>query len=186
MTTGGLAAWPAKVAVYAQHFARPEYTLVLGDRPLVYLFAVNETGWGNASAGWADWHTALTMLADASIAAGRGQPYIALQTWSAADGFSQLLGINSGGGGGSALPLVAALSSYALGGATDAGTPFAQFASEGEAFWGSLAATGADVVPPVAAGWDQRPRVECPPPWVPNPDPAYVVSECSSRRVLMR
>jgi hypothetical protein len=173
MSSGGLAAWPAKVAIYAQHFARPEYTVVLDNRPLVYLFSVTESAWGNASAGWADWQTALTMLSEASVAAGRGPPYIALQTWSASDGYSQLQGINSGGGG--TVPLVAALSAYALGGATDAGTPFAQFAAEGVAFWDSLAATGADVVVPVAAGWDQRPRVDCPPPWVPHPDPAYVV-----------
>ena len=172
MTTGGLAAWPAKVAIYAQHFARPEYTLVLGNRPLVYLFSVNETGWGNASAGWADWQTALSALAAASLGAGRGEPYVVLQTWSPADGYSQLSGINAGD---PSRPLIAALSSYALGGATDAGTPFAQFAAEGAAFWDALAATGAAVVPPVAAGWDQRPRVDCPPPWVPHPDPAFVV-----------
>ena len=177
MTNGGLAAWPAKVAIYAQHFARQEYTLVLGNRPLLYLFSVTESAWGNASAGWADWNTALTMLSDASIAAGRGQPYIALQTWDAADGYSQLEGINNGSLGHQHAdqPLVAALSSYALSGATDAGTPFVEFAAEGVAFWDSLAATGANVLPPVAAGWDQRPRVDCPPPWVPHPDPAYVI-----------
>ncbi len=172
MSTGGLAAWPSKVAIYAEHFARPEYTLVLGNRPLVYLFSVTESAWGNASAGWADWQTALTMLSAASVAAGRGPPYVAIQTWSASDGYAQWQGINSGG---ETPPLIAALSAYALGGATDAGTPFAEFAAQGVAFWDSLAATGVNVLPPVAAGWDQRPRVDCPPPWVPNPDPAYVV-----------
>lgn len=172
MTSGGLAAWPSKVQIYAQHFARPEYTLVLGNRPLVYLFAVDEAAWGNASAGWADWATALSMLSAASVAAGRGEPYVAIQTWDAGSGYAQLQGINAAGGG---AELVSALSAYALGGATDAGTPFAQFAAQGAAFWDALAATGAHVLPPVAAGWDQRPRVECPPPWVPNPSPAYVV-----------
>lgn len=172
MTSGGLAAWPAKVAIYAQHFARPEYTLVLGNRPLVYLFSVDEAGWGNASAGWGDWQYALEALANASLAVGRGRPYIALQTWSASDGFAQMQGINTGS---DAQQLVSALSAYALGGSTDAGTPFSEFAAQGVAFWDSLAATGADVLPPVAAGWDQRPRVDCPPPWVPNPDPAFVV-----------
>lgn len=172
MTAGGLAAWPAKVALYAEHFARPQYRLVLGSRPLVYLFDVQQAAWGNASAGWGDWAAALGALADAAEAAGRGAPYIALQTWSAADGAAQVRGINAAAGG---RALVSALSAYALGGATDAGTPWPVFAAGTEAFWDDLARTGADVVPPVAAGWDQRPRVANPPPWVPDPSPAYVV-----------
>jgi hypothetical protein len=169
--SGGLQAWGEKVRLYAAHFARAEYLLVLGNRPLVFLFDVYETAWGNATRPWSDWATSLEMLAAASLAAGLGRPYIALQTWSASEGHAQLSAINAAAG----TTLVAALSSYALGGATDAGTPFSAFAAAGVAFWDALLGTGADVIPPVAAGWDQRPRVETPPPWVPKPDPAYVV-----------
>ena len=65
-------------------------------------------------------------------------------------------------------PLVAALSAYALPGASLSGTPWPTFAAQGVAFWDSLAATGLDVIPTVAAGWDPRPRVTTPPPWDPN------------------
>jgi hypothetical protein len=59
LASGGLPALPAKAAIYGAHFARADYRLVLGDRPLVYLFGVAEAAWGNASAGWSDWATAL-------------------------------------------------------------------------------------------------------------------------------
>ena len=172
LASGGLAAWPAKVALYAAHFARAEYRTVLGNRPLVYLFAVDEGAWGNATAGWADWADALTQLADASRAAGRGAPYVVIQTWDASQGAAQVAGINAAAGNSR---LVSGLSSYALLGATDAGTPWETFAAAGVQFWDSLAATGVDVIPPVAAGWDNRPRNMTPVPWEPYVEPAYVV-----------
>ncbi len=94
---------------------------------------------------------------NASEAVGRGPVYHALQTWSAAQGSAQVLGVNAaaaaaaspamdgpdGGDVGRApLPLVAALSAYALSGATLTGTKGEAFASQGVAFWVSLAATG--------------------------------------------
>jgi hypothetical protein len=170
MAQGGLAAWPESVALYASFFARADYTLVLGDRPLVYLFSVYEGAWGSS---WAGWATALGMLNNASIAAGRGEPYYALQIWGANDGISMLNAINAAAGG---RQLVSALSAYALPGATDAGTPWAAFAASGAEFWRSLAATGADVIPCVAAGWDDRPRNESGPlPWQNFTDPSFVV-----------
>ena len=169
MSSGGLPAWPAKVAIYTAHFARTEYRTVLNNRPLVYLFSVEEGAFGGS--GWEGWAAALAALAQASLAAGRGQPYVVIQCWSAAQGLAQLQGINAAGGA----PLVAALSAYALLGATEQGTPFAAFAEAGVAFWDSLAATGVDVIPPVAAGWDPRPRNMTPVPWAPYQDPAYVV-----------
>ena len=175
MSSGGLPAWPAKVALYAQHFARPEYRTVLGGRPLLYLFAVEEGAFGGGG-GWRDWAAALGALADASLAAGRGAPYTVLQTWGAASGLAQLQAINAAAAAaGRAQPLVHALSSYALLGATEAGTPFQAFADGGEAVWDALAGTGADVVVPVAAGWDPRPRNQTPVPWAPFQDPAFVV-----------
>ena len=125
MTQGGLAAWPAKVALYVQHFARPEYRLVLAGRPLIYLFAVDQGAWGNVSTGWQDWAAALLLLRNASVAAGRGAPYVVLQTWNPADGAAQLHAINTAAGS----DVVVALSAYAGLGATDAGTPWDTFAA---------------------------------------------------------
>jgi hypothetical protein len=174
MKNGGLQAWPAKVAIYAAHFARPSYHLVLGNRPLVYLFGATETAWNSSGApgqGWEDWATALQLLATASLAAGRGAPYVVLQVWSASQGAAFCAGVNGAAKG----EAISALSSYALLGATDAGTPWDSFASQGVAFWDSLAATKLNVVPTVAAGWDNRPRNMTPVPWQPVTDPAYVI-----------
>ena len=170
-SSGGFAAWPEKVSLYASLFANPSYVLALSNRPLVYLFSVGAGDWGNVTAGWCDWASALCSLASASVAAGRGTPYYVIQTWNGAQGYAVLAGINAaaaanpGCPSSTAAPLVAALSSYALPGATEAGTPWATFADGAEAFWDALAATGAHVIPPVAAGWDPRPRVTTPPPW---------------------
>lgn len=172
MKNGGLSAWPAKVVVYAAHFARPSYRLVLGNRPLVYLFGANENDWNSSSANpWADWATALGVLSNASLAAGRGPPYVVLQVWNANQGAAFVAGVN----GAAKSEAIAALSSYALLGATDAGTPWDDFAAQGEAFWDSLAATKLGVIPTIAAGWDNRPRNMTPVPWQPVTDPAYVL-----------
>ncbi len=168
MSQGGIPEWGAKVAIYAQHFARPEYRLVLGDRPLVYLFSINEGDFGGT---WCTWYEALAVLTNASIAAGRGAPYIVLQSFSANAGATKARAINQCG----QKPVVAALSAYALPQfATNSGEPWESFAAGALSFWDQLSATGLEVAPPVPAGWDQRPRVQCPPPWVPHPSPAYI------------
>jgi hypothetical protein len=171
MANGGLTAWPAKVAIYAAHFARPSYRLVLGNRPLIYLFGATENAWGSGG-GWADWANALTLLSNASIAAGRGLPYVILQTWNARQGAAFCASVNLAANN---KTLISGLSSYALLGATDKGTAWDDFATQGVAFWDSLAATNWDTVPTVAAGWDNRPRNMTPVPWQPITDPAYIV-----------
>jgi len=172
MANGGLSGWPAKVAVYAAHFARPSYRVVLGNRPLVYLFGAGERDWNSSAvSGWADWAAALGVLSNASLAVGRGLPYVVLQVWDASQGAAFVAGVN----GAAKSEAIAALSSYALLGATDAGTPWDDFASQGESFWDSLAATGLNVIPTVAAGWDDRPRNMTPVPWQAFTDPAFVL-----------
>jgi hypothetical protein len=42
MSQGGLAAWHDKVALYVSQFQLPEYLLVLGNRPLVHIFDIDE------------------------------------------------------------------------------------------------------------------------------------------------
>ena len=160
----------AQVPVIAAHFARREYRTVLGNRPLLHLFGPQA---GDFSLpGWQGWARALAELAAAAAAAGRGAPYVVFQSASPAAGLEALRGINAAAGA----PLVAALSSYYLPGATPApGTPFADFARAAPGFWDALAATGADVVVPVAAGWDNRPRNMTPVPWEPYVHPDYVI-----------
>ena len=177
MSTGGLAAWPDRAALYSSHFARVEYKKIRSGsggalpQPLLYIFGLTEDAWGK-NTSWPAWSSALSMLANASAAAGAGTPYVVLQTWDAAQGAAQAAAINAAAGG---RPLISALSAYALAGATDAGTPWAAFAASTASFWDALADTGMAVIPPVAAGWDNRPRNETPVPWQPHTDPAFVV-----------
>ena len=159
----------APAPLYAAHFARSDYRLVLGNRPLLHLFGPAATDFGRAN--WAGWAEALRELAAGAAGVGRGAPYVVFQSANPAAGLAALRGINAAAGA----PLVAALSSYYLPGASPAGTPFAAFAASGPAFWAALAATGADVVPPVAAGWDNRPRNMTPVPWQPWVGDDYVV-----------
>ena len=169
MSNGGLPAWPERVALYQSYFARTDYTLVLNDRPLVYLFSVYENAWGNS---WSGWATALQMLANASLSIGKGMPYFVIQIWSAGEGQSILQAIN----GAAKMQLISALSSYALTGQTDAGTPWEVFVEDGVEFWDSLISTGNDIIPCCAAGWDNRPRNQSGPlPWQNFTDPQWVV-----------
>jgi len=173
MTQGGINGWPTKVSLYVQHFTRTEYRLVLDNRPLLYLFDFDPNAWGNnpTCPSYSCWWYALSLLTNASLHAGRGRPYIVLQAFDASQGAAWATSINKQG----TAPMIHALSAYALPQyATPAGTPWPTFASQSVSFWNELAATGFNVVPPVTAGWDPRPRVQNPPPWDPNPGSAYV------------
>jgi hypothetical protein len=68
------------------------------------------------------------------------------------------------------------MSSYAIvGGASyPVGGPYSALADANQAFWASAAALGADVVPPVTAGWDPRPMNETHLPWQNFTDPRFV------------
>ena len=171
---GGLSSWPKKVELYKSYLARSDYTLVLGNRPLVYLFSVFENAWGNS---WSGWATALDMLSNASLSIGRGRPYYVIQIWSANEGQEIFTAINRAAN----QTLISALSSYALTGQTDAGTPWPAFVESGVQFWDSLVSTGIDIIPCVAAGWDNRPRNESGPlPWQNYTDPSYVIGPTPS------
>lgn len=164
--------WTAAPA-FAAYFARAEYRLVLGERPLVYLFGPSADDFQKHN--WAGWAEALAELAAASQGVGRGQPYVVFMSASPAQGLAALTAINAASPGGQGAPLVAGLSSYYLPGATPTGTPFVAFAAAGPPLWDDFAATGADVIVPVAAGWDNRPRNMTPVPWEPYVHPDWVV-----------
>ena len=54
-----------------------------------------------------------------------------------------------------------AIGAYAVGG----GKPYASLAGQAHQFWEAGKATGANVVPIVSSGWDNRPFLENPAPW---------------------
>ncbi len=176
ISAGGLPAWPAQAAYFAADFAREDYMKVPDAagvlRPLVHLFSVYEGAWGPG--GWAAWDAALSILANASLAAGQPAPYIALQDFTAGSGWASMSAINGGRPKGEWL--VQALSSYAIvgGAGYPVGGPYSALAAANAAFWDAAAATGADVIPPITAGWDPRPMNQSHLPWQNFTDPAWV------------
>jgi hypothetical protein len=193
MNQVGLSGWPAAAAYYASIFARPDYMRVPdgsggAPRPIAHLFSVYEDAWGG-SGGWADWAWVLETLANATLAAGAPRPYLVLQTFSVAQGWEMIQSINNASAAAAAAAAAAAtpaappqrlidgISSYAVvGGAgfPDPG-PYSALAQANEDFWAECASTtGADVVPPITAGWDPRPMNFSHLPWANYTDPRFV------------
>lgn len=144
--------WNAQVARYVGYFKDPAYQKVLGNRPLVFLFnRIPPTPqFPDAAAVVA----AIRQLRAASTNAGLGNPYIVFQGWHADKDFNtiQEYGLD-------------AIGAYAV--FTDAalGSSYSALAAKGRRAWEAGQATGANVVPIVTAGWDDRPRVETKTPW---------------------
>lgn len=178
ITQGGLADWPTKIAEYVNNFNRSDYYKVHDPvtqqlRPLVFLFSMYENAWD--SNGWNSWITAFTMLNNASIAYGSGQPYYAVQTFDVSDGWDIMRNIN--GNSTKESWLLSALSSYAVvGGASypDGGS-YSQLIDANINFWNTIASsTTADIIVPLTAGWDPRPMNETNLPWQNYTNPSWV------------
>jgi hypothetical protein len=150
---GSEAAWPDCVQLYLSHFREPTYQMVLGSRPLVYLFNASDM-LGAGRFGSEDFaRQAFDTVRAACRDGGVGDPYLVVQDWSPATAhrFVKLLGGD-------------AVSAYASDGRGQ-GAPFADLAAHTQAWWDEFAATGSPVVPLATAGWDPRPRIETRTPW---------------------
>ncbi len=158
LSRGGPGAWPEKVERYVRYFRDPAYQTVLGDRPLVYLYSVEGLVGSGRFETWDDARAAFDRLRAATRAAGLADPYIVAQGWSPKVLKKQVadLGLD-------------AIGAYASS-AGEKAAPYARLAAHTEQWWDSFRATGAPVVPLVTAGWDMRPRVETPVPWVKDGD----------------
>lgn len=167
------------VPTLVQDFLRPDYLLVSpGARPVVFLFDVIEDAWTvPGRTGWAGWAQAMRYLANATVAAGLGAPYLSAMVWSAGEGATVYQGINtSPGGGGLDAPLVPSLTSYAYtyGASFPQPGAFTAMAAASPGYWSALAGTGAQVIPPVSAGWDPRPMNQSALPWQNYTNPAFL------------
>ncbi|MBE3065623.1 MAG: hypothetical protein IMZ69_11480 [Spirochaetes bacterium] len=146
--------WETEVKRYVGYFKDRSYQTVLGNRPLVYLFSAPDMVRKGKYADWDAVRAAFDRLRAAASQAGVGNPYIVLQGWEARgdQGIMKSIGAD-------------ALSAYAVARGSSTGMAFAALAGEAHASWETGKAAGANVVPLVTAGWDNRPRVENPPPW---------------------
>ena len=144
--------WDAQLTRYVGYFKDPSYQKVLGNRPLVYLFTPVDTTlrFPNAAAVAA----AIHQLRAATTNAGLGSPYIVWQGWDASADFKIMheYGLD-------------AIGAYAVGWGSVNGEPYADLAAAAHRFWESGKATGANVVPIVTSGWNNKPRYENPAPW---------------------
>jgi hypothetical protein len=155
---GGPSAWPAKAQRYLGYFKEPTYQTVLGGRPLVYLYSVEGLVGPGRFETWEDARAAFDELRAGAKSAGVGNPYIVAQGWSPQVLKEQMqkLGLD-------------AIGAYASSGGAKA-APYSSLAVHTERWWDAFKAVGCEMVPLVSAGWDMRPRVETPVPWVKNGD----------------
>lgn len=151
---GGAAAWPDKVRRYVSAFKEPTYQTVLEGRPLLYLYSVDGLVGPDRFETWEAARTAFDQLRAAAKEAGTGNPYIVAQGWSP-DRLKEQIGTLG----------LDAIGAYASNGG-DKAAPYAALAAHTERWWDAFRATGCEVAPLVSAGWDMRPRVETPVPWV--------------------
>jgi hypothetical protein len=147
-------AWNAEVERYVSYFREPAYQNVLGNRPLVYLFNAQGMIGPGKYTNWSAVHAAFEQLRTAATGAGAGSPYIVVQGWSAAADKAIMQNIGAD-----------AIGAYAVGGGTTSGSPYATLAAAAHSFWDADKSTGANVIPIITSGWDNRPRAENPTPW---------------------
>jgi hypothetical protein len=123
-----------------EQFRMPAYQCVLGDRPLVYIFAASAK------------HAGLVReLREEAASAGVPSPFVVLMGWSAA-----------------VAEAADACGADALGAyVTPLGnrSTFAANMAHEQRQWQALKSTGRQVVATVTTGWDPRPFLDCPVPW---------------------
>lgn len=161
--------WPGTVDRLVKLFKEPTYQKVLGGRPLLYVFGVDEivARFGSREAA----REALDRLRRRSVEAGLRSPYLVAQVFHAYRGAEHVdaLGLD-------------AVSAYSRpGGAGNEQHPYDELARTNRDFWNACKATGKQVIPIVNTGWDNRPRrgdptiVQNPEgPWYEEPTPAQL------------
>lgn len=155
-TFGNAAQFPERMRRIVNLMAEPSYVKVAGDRPLLYVFRV-EDKWVEAWGGAQNARRLFDGLRAAVREAGCGEPYLVAMNDTAAEGRNVMDIIGA-----------EAITAYArTGGDGQLGTPYSELAAAAGGFWDECAATGAAVVPLCMSGWDRRPRVEHPVPWEP-------------------
>jgi hypothetical protein len=147
----GTAGWPRLVA----HFQDPDYQKVLDGRPLLFVYGLPKM------LGKADFER----LDQQATAAGLAEPYKVLMGWNPTADVVEMKSLGFD-----------AVSAYAAG----AGYEWEQWPYERltehvrTAYWDVCRREQLEAITFATAGWDPRPRVEHPTPWVrvtPRPDP---------------
>ena len=137
---------PETRKLLVDYFRMPNFQKVLDGRPLLYIF-------GNTGLT----REGIDALRADSLMSGLSSPYIVYMGWSPNEVKTNIVtyGLDAG-------------SAYAHLGSN--GQPFAELALSAERGWDHDRRAGIKVVLWVTTGWDPRPRVEHPTPWVTYPE----------------
>lgn len=123
-------------------------------RPLAFLMGLSALALQTFPGGAKGLQQRLASIAQEGIARGASGPPL----WVGLAGDSASLkevGIDTAG-------------EYAVFGGSKDGEPFSTLATATQAKWEQLRSDGMHVLPPVPLGWDPRPRLLHPPPWLPH------------------
>ena len=138
--------WPQTTASLIKFFKEPTYQKVLGGRPLLFFYSLDQMvkTFGSEAAA----RSALMTLRAESVKQGAGDPYFVAQVWSGPEGagYVDKFGFDAIGA-----------YAYTEGGKKEAGFPYADLARATRKFREDCKATGKKVVPLVSVGWDNRP-----------------------------
>ena len=150
---GGREAYAARNRRFIEAMKDPAYQRVKGNRPLLFVFKIQEDLLQKEWRGAAGFQKAIAQLREEAIKAGVGNPFIVVMDFNPerAKRLADTFGFD-------------AISTYAT--HTDKrGAPYSELMKHDRRYWERSKRTGASVVPIVMAGWDDRPRATSPAPW---------------------
>jgi len=125
------------------------YLRVLGGRPLYYLLSSPQEQMAREWGGAAGVAELVAFMRSQARSKGLGDPYVVLL------GSDQALALAAG---------CDAIGAYAIAGHAER-SPYRKLVADTTARWQEWASSGAEMVPTVMTGWDQRPLLENPPYW---------------------
>jgi len=169
---GPIEQWPATVELLIAQFKEPTYQKVLDNRPLLYVFMVEDTEkfFGSKAKS----REGFDLLRQKVKASGLGVPYVVAQVWSAEQGVEAVDDL-----GYDAVSAYTAIDSSAA----NQEYPYSALAKANRAYWEACKASGKKFIPIVNTGWDNRPFQKeefhdiyplgpNPGPWYTEPTPA--------------
>jgi hypothetical protein len=163
---GGASGMSAVQSAFVGYMQQTNYQKVLSGRPLIYLFMDDLThlasDWGGS---YANVQTSLNALRNACTSAGLANPYIVIMYGTPMTAYSIMGSVSAD-----------AISNYTAPSAPGQPAAYSAQITSDAAFWATMAATGASIVPIVQTGWDTRPRKQNPPYFAKQPPGAGMLN----------
>lgn len=142
-----LTQWQTDLNNMETYLTDPAYMKVLGNRPLIYIFPLQDMR--NSLGSTATTQQAISMLRQRSIDIGAGNPYIVTMS---GDANAAKKDVNE-----LSVDAISSYTSQGSGGDTN-GLPFSDLAARNASQWTNQKNTGKKVIPNLNTGWDNRPR----------------------------